>query len=703
MPSLVLAKSFLERFASLSKPVQNDVTRLLEKFSDMSRSQSVHLEPIKGALDPNVRTVRVNQGVRGIVAAPKGGDTFILIDVLPHDDATQWCLRKRLNVNHVTGALEICDISVGAVEEPKEEKVGHQRSLFHKRKDADFVDVGIDPLFLPTIRALKDEIQVATLAANLPPAQGQALEMLAAGYSVDAALCELLAGASPNGGGHDRDNLADAAKSAVSGSSFYVVESASGLAAALNAPLDHWRIFLHPMQRSLAYKEEFRGPVQVLGGPGTGKTVVALHRAAFLAERLANTTDRLLLTTFTRSLAGALSQQMQMLGKSRSSQMDVENIDALAHRIVKTVEGTKPRIASNAALESYCAAAIAKYELKCSPEFLRREWESVVLSNGAKARDEYFAAPRAGRGVRLSRSLRARYWNAIEDVLQSLRESGERTHLQIAESALEYVFSGKYPQYAHVLVDEAQDLHPVQWRLLRALAAEGPNDMFIVGDPHQRIYDNRVALSTVGISIRGRSSKLRVNYRTTYEILQWALGMLEGVSVDDLDGSVDDLRGYRSLSHGPVPILIGANSRADELAALVMNLKEWEASGMPHSTIGIAARTAALAKTITSTLRKSGLPIRQLADGEPEAAAITVGTMHSMKGLEFRAVAVVGADDDLLPHIAAIASRDEDPLQNGFDVLRERCLFFVACTRARDFLRVSWQGTPSRFLDRTSH
>lgn len=698
MPSLIVAKSFFERFASLSKPVQADVTRLLDKFDDMSRSKSLHLEPIKGALDPNVRTVRVNQGIRGIVAAPKGGETFVLIDVLPHDEATKWCLRKRLNVNDVTGALEIYDVAeVPGVEDTNGPSHGPP-SLFAKRSDDDFTSLGIDSLLLPAIRALQYDHQVQALLRSLPPVQGQALEMLAAGYTVEDALAELLAEAPTPVAKKDVD-IGEAAMSAASSSAFYVVENASALAAALNAPLEHWRLFLHPMQKSLAYREEFKGPARVLGGPGTGKTVVALHRAAFLAGR-SDSGARILLTTFTKSLAKALGDQLGLLDKPGTEKIDVDNVDALAYRIVKTVERRSPRIVSDSNILPYCEDIIRENSLECSASFLRREWESVILAIGVRSRDEYFTAQRAGRGIRLSRSSRAQYWTAIESLLRRLDESGERTYLQIAYDAMEYVKAGEFPKFAHVLVDEAQDLHAIQWRLLRALVAEGPNDMFIVGDPHQRIYDNRVALNAVGISVRGRSSRLRLNYRTTFEILKWSLGMLEGVTVDDLDDSVDDLKGYRSLSHGPEPIIAGSDSAATERAGLKDAIAQWAAMGVPYAAMGVAARTVTLAKEAASVLKASGIPIRFLGDQGAESNGVTVGTMHSMKGLEFRAVAVVGANAGILPHEAAVTSKEEDPLQHGFDVLRERCLFFVACTRARDLLRVSWYGEPSQFLGR---
>jgi superfamily I DNA/RNA helicase len=253
-----------------------------------------------------------------------------------------------------------------------------------------------------------------------------------------------------------------------------------------------------------------------------------------------------------------------------------------------------------------------------------------------------------------------------------------------------------------VIVDEAQDLHPAQWRLLRQLVPPGANDLFIVGDPHQRIYDNRVRLSSLGIPVRGRSEKLRVNYRTTYEILRWSLGALEGQKFDDLDGSTDDLRGYRSMLHGPAPVVNGYPNADAERKALAEAVRRWISLGVPAAGIGVAARTAAEANQVAIALRSSGIPATELgaadATGENDSDPVSVGTMHGMKGLEFRCVAVVGAHAGLLPHPSALTPAEEDPLQHAHDLARERSLLFVACTRARDALRVSWHGTPSPFL-----
>ena len=653
----------------------------------------------------------MNQSVRGIVAAQASSNTFILIDVLPHDAAIQWCRRKRLNVNHVTGALKIYDVQeVAAVASPS--GVSAQRrdvGYFAGRADRDFLDVGIDALFLPSIRAVQGEADALSLAGKLPREQGQALQMLAAGYGVDDALTELLAALPGDKVSHEREEVVAAALGPASGSMFYVVEGAAALAEVLNQPLAHWRVFLHPAQRRLAYRPHYDGPARVLGGPGTGKTVVALHRTLFLARRLtdalapesAGSRPRLLLTTFTKNLASALARQLKQLGGAEvDSMVDVLNIDAVAYRIVHMAEGRAPMVIKDQELRSLIGQETQTGGLALSERFVRHEWEQVILAQRITTREDYFRASRAGRGVRLDRGTRDRVWSVLTKVKEHLADANLRTHLQIAADAASWLAARPHEvHYVHVVIDEAQDLHPMQWRVLRHLVLPGPNDMFLVGDAHQRIYDRRISLAAVGVDIRGRGARLRLNYRTTYDILRWSLGLLRGIPYDDLDGSVDDLQGYRSALRGPPPTVVGYASTLEEQESLLQAIRHWTAAGVGLEEIGIAVRTGRERRALSQRIAQEGIAVIDPADvsGKTEAG-VHVATMHGMKGLEYRCVAVVGMSEANMPHQSALTAESEDPLQHAYDVVRERSLLFVASTRPRDELRVTWTGSPSRFL-----
>jgi superfamily I DNA/RNA helicase len=251
-----------------------------------------------------------------------------------------------------------------------------------------------------------------------------------------------------------------------------------------------------------------------------------------------------------------------------------------------------------------------------------------------------------------------------------------------------------------VIVDEAQDLHETQWRMLRAAAAEEPNDLFIVGDSHQRIYDRRSSLSKVGINIRGRSHKLRINYRTTHEILRWSLQLLGTHSYDDLDEGAEshDFAGYHSFMHGPEPTLHGAVSRRAEIDALVGQVKQWNADGVDEEDIAVTARRGDDLDSVEKRLEAEGIQTCRLGRSVPTSEGVRLGTMHRVKGLEFRCVAITGADDERIPEPRALTDKTADEVQHRLDLQREGCLLYVAATRAREDLWIGWSGRPSRYL-----
>jgi superfamily I DNA/RNA helicase len=256
------------------------------------------------------------------------------------------------------------------------------------------------------------------------------------------------------------------------------------------------------------------------------------------------------------------------------------------------------------------------------------------------------------------------------------------------------------PTHDHVVVDEAQDLHPAQWRVLRGAVAPGSDDLFITGDPHQRIYDSRVSLGSLGIPVTGRTHRLRLNYRSTEEILTWSTALLSPVTVEDLGGDGNDtLAGYRSLLHGRRPHVLGYGSEQEEVTALVERVRDWVAQGIRPSEIGVCARFNVLLDKAYDKLEATGVPVVRVRDNPgPDVDGVRLATMHAMKGLEFRCVAVLGVNAGAVPFGREVTPASVDSLQHESDLLRERCLLFVACTRAREALAVSWSGTASPFL-----
>jgi superfamily I DNA/RNA helicase len=333
-----------------------------------------------------------------------------------------------------------------------------------------------------------------------------------------------------------------------------------------------------------------------------------------------------------------------------------------------------------------------------TPTFLLEEWRQVVLAHDVHTEAEYLTAPRRGRGRGLTKRQKLQVWSALSTFAAGLRRDGVWTFLTIADEAARLVAARETPPFRHVVVDEIQDLHPAQWRLLRAATPRRPDDLFLTGDPHQRIYGNHVSLRQVGISVRGRSWRLRINYRTSAEILHWSMGILGDIAIADLDEGLDSLNGYRSALHGAPPELAPARNAAQEAEELAMAIEEWREEDVDAGDIVVVARTVGVLRSLAKELGVHGIRSAELRETEPPSDAVRLSTMHGMKGLEFRCVAIVGVGKRNFPLAHAVTPMAEDPVRHALDVQQERCLLFVACTRARERLRVSWSGAASELV-----
>lgn len=474
------------------------------------------------------------------------------------------------------------------------------------------------------------------------------------------------------------------------------------LAGALGSPFSQWRITLHPDQHRVT-EAHFRGSAQVTGGPGTGKTVMALYRAAYLAELDAaahpeDQRESVLLTSYNRALAQSLSERLDQLlpDPGTRSRVRVATIDSLARSIVQSHTSVAPRMASRDELAQRWRAVALADGLPFSGRFLVDEWEQVILAKGLELLPDYIRCERSGRVQHLAPEHRRQVWETVRRYVGAMRVEGLWSFPQLAGEAARLV-GRSGPLYRHVVVDESQDLHPAQWRMLRAAVPEGPDDLFIVGDPNQRVSDNRVSLASLGINVRGRGHRLRVSYRVTQEILDWSMPILGRRSALGMDDDADTLAGYRSLLRGPAPVVRGCENRTEELDALGEWVRVWLEAGVNPSEIAVAGRNQWVVRGVTKELEARGVRTTPL-EGAADTSAVRVGTMHGMKGQEFRCVALVGVSDHLLPPKAALEAADGDQVALEHARQQERTLLFVACTRARDALYVSHVGQPSRLI-----
>ncbi|MFJ2751004.1 UvrD-helicase domain-containing protein [Streptomyces sp. NPDC087297] len=711
MATLGIHKDFLLEFAKLEKPVQKRVHEVFDKFRE-HRHAGLHLEKLENPRDSRIRTIRVSKFMRGVVLAPDSGDCFLLLKVMAHDDAIAWALSHRATVNSATQGIELRDdIALEqAAADVHHAPTTAERRLFAEIADKELTRLGIDPDLLPLVRNLSTEAHLDALRKILPEQQYDVLAGLAAGLTPEDVWREAVAVHAERAAAEALQTPAEdglAAAMARSQGRIALLSGPEELLDILSRPFDAWRVFLHPSQRRIAYHPSYNGPARVTGGPGTGKTVVALHRALHLARQLPDDApdESVLLTTYTRNLAADLRHGLELLipDKALRAKIRVVNVDALANQLVREDRGGPLNIlTSQKEINSRWDALARRLGLDYSDVFLDQEWRQVVLAQDLRSPEAYLKASRSGRGTALSPLRRAQVWRAVEGFTRELRQAAEWTFLQVCAEAARLLEPRTDRPFRHVVIDEAQDLHPAQWRLLRASVAPGPDDLFIAGDTHQRIYGNKASLRSLGVNVTGRSHRLRINYRTTHEILQWSASLLNGQSLDDMDGGTESLTGYRSVLNGGNPELRASADKAEEISDLTARIAQWVNDGVEPREIGVAVRYMQLGKEIAQALERAELPVRLLgtAQATGDGTGVCIGTMHRMKGLEFRCVAVAGVSDSIVPLASTLTPAEVDAQQHREDLLGELSLLFVACTRAREVLRVSWHGAPSPFLAR---
>jgi superfamily I DNA/RNA helicase/mRNA-degrading endonuclease RelE of RelBE toxin-antitoxin system len=696
---IAFSKDFLAAYSDLPLKVQKKVREFTEKFQQDPTQPGLNFERIAGARDDKVRSLRIDQAYRVIVVHPPKGDVFLCVWVAHHDDAYAWVKNKRFEVNPHSGVFQVFHVEerTEVVRARKAARPEPVALLFAERDDEDLLLAGVPLPLLPAVRALRTEADLDGLAPHLPEDAAELLYALAAGFSVTEALAEVDPSKAPKER-VDTQDFATALAEPASQRQFKVVEDDQELATILEAPLQQWRIFLHPTQRKLA-EMDASGPVRVLGGAGTGKTVVLMHRTRYLAQAL-SADERVLVTTFTRNLATDLAQNLRALCGSEFERLEIINLHAWAAQFLRR-QGVKFQpVDEETRRERMEMAADEVGDGGLPRGFFLEEWDRVVQAQEILERDTYFQARRTGRGTRLDRRQRVLAWEVFARYRESLHRDGLLDWQDVVREARLLLEVRKVPlPYQAVCADEVQDFTPSELRLLRALVPSGRNDLFLVGDGHQRIYGQPVVLSQCGIDVRGRSRRLRLNYRTTDRIAKHGLAVLRDCTVDDLDGGVDSLKGYTSLRRGQPPVLRHFQSETEEAQFVVATVKEWLVDGAAPNEICVAARTnGAIRDRYRPLLQQAGITTYLLKrDAETTAATpgVRLATMHRMKGLEFPRVVLASVQDGMVPLRSPVDVAD--PAESAARESQERCLFYVASTRARDELVVTGFGAPSPF------
>ena len=693
--TVAISQDFFNSFAALPKSKQNRVMEFLSKFRSNPEANGFNYEKIQNASEPNMRSVRIDDTYRAILIREEGTNVYLLLWVDHHDEAYDWAIRKRCVLNHATGSIQIYEIQE-ATQEPETSTAPEEKKLFASVGDEVLKKLGVPEDLISYARTLTDSSFDAA-KDKLPRDAFEALDYVRVGIDPNEVIAELYGDTDTEKTG----DMASALQNPITKMQFYIAEGEEDLKAMMNAPLEKWRVYLHPSQRRIVQKE-YKGPARILGGAGTGKTVVAMHRAKELASHCLGN-EKILFTTFTENLAADILENLRKIcTPDIMKHIEVVHLDQWVNRYLRAHDYPYTIVYGNPIEEMWKKAETFTGEDFDFPEdFFQEEWETVVQAQNVQTVAEYVKVSRPGRGIRLDRKTRMRVWKVFEEYRALMDAEKVCDSACAMNECAQLVTAGPEVRlYTSVIVDEGQDFGPSAYRLLRAIAgSEHTNDLFIVGDAHQRIYKNKVTLSRCGINVRGRSGKLRMNYRTTEEIRHRAMNVLSGLSFDDLDDGIDDGKGYISLSHGAEPTVTTFDTQEQETIELVKNIRDQIEAGIDPREICVVARTNALVDEYKKYITAAGIACfevkRKQAD-DRSRMGVRLATMHRVKGLEFTIVFIVAANKNYVPLKSAV--NRTDPTEREAAMMGERCLLYVAMTRAKKMVIISAYGAASAFL-----
>ncbi|MGB0743663.1 MAG: 3'-5' exonuclease [Opitutales bacterium] len=685
-----LASTFNDSLLKLTGGEQKAVKTTAFDLQLNPSNPGMSFHKLDKAKEKNFWSVRVSRDIRIIVH--KTSADLLLCYVGHHDDAYHWAERRKLETHPKTGAAQIVEIreTVQEIMVPvyvKETQAPLKKpAIFESYSDDELLSYGVPEEWLADVKQA-DEDSILELADHLPEEAAEALLELATGGT------PLVAMATP-----DASTPSDPFEHPDAQRRFRVMSNIEELEQALEYPWEKWTVFLHPTQREIV-ERDYSGPVRVSGTAGTGKTIVALHRAVWLAKR--DSDARILLTTFSDALAQALRVKLRRLIHNQpmlAERIDVESIAEAGRRLYERSIG-KLQLVTQQEIEDWLKEAASRREASSfSQRFLYAEWEQVVDAWQLQTWEDYRDVRRLGRKSRLNEAKRAELWEVFTHVRERLQASGKLTESGMFTALAEKLQTAKHPPYDYAVIDEAQDVNVAQLRFLSALGGERPQSLFFSGDLGQRIFQQPFSWSSLGVQIRGRSKTLRINYRTSHQIRSQADRLLDP-EISDVDGNTERRTDTISVFNGTAPEIRVCDSEAEEIEAVASTLQQWIGEGIRPEEVGVFVRSENEIERAEAAIQAAGLKAHTLTKAfESKPGTIVLSTMHLAKGLEFRAVVVMACDDEVIPSQERIeAIGDAADLEDIYNT--ERQLLYVACTRARDHLLITSRDPASEFLD----
>jgi mRNA-degrading endonuclease RelE of RelBE toxin-antitoxin system len=708
-----IADTFVDSLARLTGEEQKAVKTTAFDLQMNPANPGMQFHKLDKAKDKNFWSVRVNSDIRLIVH--KTAASLLLCYVDHHDKAYHWAERRKLETHPKTGAAQIVEIRerVEEIKIPKYVEVSQptppKPHLFARLSDDDLLSYGVPADWLQDVRVANED-SILELVDHLPAEAAEALLDLATGgvpqvtqiglaaYEITEARLADIYLSEPKQITEQALVSADPYAHPDAQRRFRVMKDAEELARALDYPWEKWTVFLHPAQKQLV-EADYSGPARVSGSAGTGKTIVALHRAVFLTRK--NPDARVLLATFSDTLANMLHTKMRRLISNEprlGERLEVHAMNAIGQRLYEVNFG-KLNLVPREVLRQLLDGAAGNVEgHKFRTHFLLTEWEQVVDAWELDTWDMYRDVVRLGRKTRLPEQQRRVLWSIFEQVRSGLKARNLITHAAMFGRLAGHLANSKQKPFDFVVVDEAQDINVAQLRFLAALGGVRQNGLFFAGDLGQRIFQQAFSWKSLGVDIRGRSQTLHINYRTSHQIRMQADHLL-GPELSDVDGNTEDRRGTVSVFNGPEPAIQTLPTPEDEIRTVAEWLSHLTKEGVKPNEIGVFVRSAGELERARKAVEQAGLPFKVLDEHvETVSGYVSISTMHLAKGLEFRAVVAMACDDEVIPLQERIETvTDDADLAEVYDT--ERHLLYVACTRARDHLLVTSGDKPSEFLD----
>ncbi len=698
---LFLSDSFFDKFTELPRNIQQNVRDFQKKFRQNSQSSAIHLESITQFKDSSLKTARVNQEYRAVVGA-LGQDNYMLLYVDKHDKAYRWAQNKKFVWNEHTQTCQIIPIDIqqeeAYVEDSGNSNETTAESPFYDITDAQLLSIGVPEELIGIVRNIRNFDDLDKAEKKLPQDAFENIFDVMDGNDISSIIANIEEGKAKEG--------EDTLLSSNNRRRFIEITTDEELARIMDEGMEKWQLFLHPSQRKLV-DSDYNGSTKVSGSAGTGKTIAAIHRLKYLCQ--SNMFGKVLFTTYTTALVENLRVLVDKMGIDKQKYA-LNNIDKVLLEVAKEYKilptdfhvldysGDKESLA-------LWSEVLDQNISEFDEQFLYSEYIDVIIYNNNKDLKSYLLQARTGRTKPITRKQRVEIWKLKEQYEALKQERKKVDRLELFNMAANYMKEHQIHPYSHVIADEFQDFSNPELRFLRQLVAEGRNDLFLTGDPYQRIYSGRkINFTAAGINIRGKKSKkLKVNYRTTEEIKRMAVAVVKGEKYDDMDGGEENNKGYISLVHGEKPCYRIFASSNEEVEYVIKVVAECENNGISLNHICIAARTRALYKDVVDGLHQNDIPYQELKGGNATGnkEGISLCTFHSLKGLEFRIVILVGVTERSMPSKETSGkpfSMMDVPERKEY-LMGIRSLLYVAITRARQMVFISGWGEATGLLE----